>query len=68
MLEKCDRNAGWVKMIDGHKSHTGCRSEAAFDPFIHLADTYLATPACQVPQEALRLSRPDRYTTYSYEA
>ena len=49
MLDKGDRNPGWIKMRDDHKSHAACRLEAAVDPFIHLADTYLAIPACQAP-------------------
>lgn len=61
-----------VKPRDGHKSCGGCRSEAYMDeavhPFIHLADNYLATPVCQAPWEALRLSKPERYSICSYDA
>lgn len=57
-----------VKTRDGHKSCGGYRSEAAVHSFIHLADNYLATPVCQAPWEALRLSKPERYSTCSYDA
>lgn len=68
LLEKGNREVSCVKTRDGHKSHVKCRSEAAVHPFIHLADNYLATPVCQAPWEALRLSKTERYSTWSYEA
>lgn len=56
------------KKRGGHKSHGGCRSEADVHPFIHLADASSATHVCHTLWEALRLSNPSRYSTYSYEA